>query len=32
LLPGIIDKLPPDGKILDGNLLEKRPEILKGKL
>jgi uncharacterized protein YidB (DUF937 family) len=32
LLPGIIDKLTPDGKIPDGNLLEKGLEILKGKL
>jgi uncharacterized protein YidB (DUF937 family) len=32
LLPGIIDKLTPDGKIPDGNLLEKGLEMLKGKL
>jgi len=31
LLPGIIDKLTPDGKIPEGNLLEKALEMLKGK-
>ena len=30
-LPGVIDKLTPDGKMPEGGLLEKGMEILKGK-
>lgn len=32
LLPGIVDKLTPDGTIPEGGLLEKGLEFLKGKL
>ena len=31
-LPGVIDKLTPDGTISEGSLLDKRMEFLKGKL
>ena len=32
LLPGVIDKLTPDGTVSEGGLLEKGMEFLKGKL
>lgn len=32
LLPGVVDKLTPDGQIPEGGLLEKGLEFLKGKL
>lgn len=32
LLPNLIDKITPDGKIPEGNLLEKGLDILRGKL
>jgi len=31
LLPGLIDKLTPDGKLPDSSILEKGLEMLKGK-
>jgi uncharacterized protein YidB (DUF937 family) len=32
LLPGLIDKLTPDGKLPDSSILEKGLEMLKGKI